>query len=306
MDVKHKEMQFLGTFEVFKETYKVINKNKKIFALAALCFIHPLNIFLSSLMGTLNEILRNLHDYGNTSHLFSHNMSPFWPYDVLYITFIFGNSIISTAGVSHTVAALYTNQEPSINDTMNVVAKVWKRVLVTFICVLLVFLVYHIIAGFALYLIVLPLGKLDETTSGVAFVFYFVGWLYLVVVFQLAGVVSVLEESYGFKALAKSRLLLKDKMASGTVIVLAIYFGFGVFLWLKALVRKMLFTSSSIFMWMHVLGSWSLLLLILVFLLSWLVLETMFYFVCKSYHLESIDMPAISDQDQAPLRSSEC
>lgn len=212
-------------------------------------------------------------------------------------------SILSTVGVSHTVAALYTGREPSLKDTMSVIAKVWKRVLVTFLCVLLVFLVYSIIAGCALFLIVLPLGKVDETTLGVAFVFYSVGLLYLVVVLQLAGVVSVLEESCGFKAIAKSRLLLKEKMALATIIVLTIYSGFGIFLWLEDLVRKMLFSQSSMIMWMNVLGSLLLLLLILVFLLWRLVLETMFYFVCKSYHHESVDMLAISDQDQDLLRS---
>lgn len=303
MDVKHKEMHFLGAFEIFKETYKIINKNKKIFAMAALCFIHPLNYTLSTFMGTLNGILRDLHDYGNTSHLFSHH-TVFWPYlHILSIIFLFCYSILSTVGVSHTVAALYTGREPSLKDTMSVVAKVWKRVLVTFLCVLLVFLVYSIIAGCALFLIVLPLGKVDETTLGVAFVFYSVGLLYLVVVLQLAGVVSVLEESCGFKAIAKSRLLLKEKMALATIIVLTIYSGFGIFLWLEDLVRKMLFSQSSMIMWMNVLGSLLLLLLILVFLLWRLVLETMFYFVCKSYHHESVDMLAISDQDQDLLRS---
>ncbi|XP_038885960.1 uncharacterized protein LOC120076263 [Benincasa hispida] len=275
--------------------------------MAALCFIHPLNYILWTFMGIINGFLRNLHDYGNTSHLFFHNMTLFWPYDfVLLMISLFGYSIFSVAGVSHTVAALYTSHEPSFKDTMSLVAKVWKRVLVTFLCVLLVFLVYHIIAGFAFFLIVLPFGKVDEITFSVAFVFYFVGLLYLVVAFQLAGVVSVLEESCGFKALAKSRLLLKDKMASATAIVLTIYFGFGIFLWLEALVRKMLLSLSSMIMWMHVLGSLSLLLLILVFLLWSLVLETMFYFICKLYHLENIDMSAISDEDHVTLRSSEC
>lgn len=308
MGTKHKEMQFLGAFQIFEETYKIISKNKKIFAMSALCFIHPLNFILSGFMLTLNYILRNLHDYGNTSHLFSSNyMTVVFPYDIISIFFLFVWSILSTAGVYQTVAALYNGQEPSIKDIMSVVVKIWKRLLVTFLCVILVFFIYHMIVGLALFIIILPLGKVDRTTLGVAFVFYFVGLLYLVVVLQLSGVVSVLEESSGFKAMAKSRLLLKENMVSATVIVLAIYSGFGILLWLEALTRKMLFsTSSTVAIWMHLLGSLSLDLLILVFLLWRLVSETMIYFVCKSYKHERIDMSSVSDHDPILLGSLEC
>uniref|UniRef100_A0A0A0K815 Uncharacterized protein n=1 Tax=Cucumis sativus TaxID=3659 RepID=A0A0A0K815_CUCSA len=88
-------------------------------------------------------------------------------------------------------------------DTMSVVANVCKRVLVTVLCGIFVLLVSHTIAVFALFLIVLPFGKVDGTSMGVAFVFYFVGLLCLVVVLQLAGVVSILEEFCGFKAMGE-------------------------------------------------------------------------------------------------------
>ncbi|KAL0556872.1 hypothetical protein IC582_005389 [Cucumis melo] len=216
--------------------------------MSALCFIHPLNFILSGFMLTLNYILRNLHDYGNTSHLFSSNyMTVVFPYDIISIFFLFVWSILSTAGVYQTVAALYNGQEPSIKDIMSVVVKIWKRLLVTFLC------------------------------------------------------------SSGFKAMAKSRLLLKENMVSATVIVLAIYSGFGILLWLEALTRKMLFsTSSTVAIWMHLLGSLSLDLLILVFLLWRLVSETMIYFVCKSYKHERIDMSSVSDHDPILLGSLEC
>ncbi|XP_023535683.1 uncharacterized protein LOC111797044 [Cucurbita pepo subsp. pepo] len=305
MDLSHKDMQFHGAFEIFKETFKIINKNTKIFSMAALCFIHPLNYMLSGFMETLNDLLRNLHEYGNMSHLFSHNWSLFWPFQVFCITFLFGCSILSTAGVSQTVVALYSGREPSVKDTMSVVVKVWKRVLVTFLCVGLVFLAYHIIAGFGLFLIVWPFGKVDGTTLAMFLILYLIGLLYLIIIFQLAGVVSALEESCGFQAMAKSRLLLKGKMVSAVVVVSAIYSSFGILLWLKYHVKMMLF-SPSLVIWMYVSANLSLLLLILVFLLWRLVLETMFYFVCKSYHQESIDVLAFSDKQLVPLRSSKC
>lgn len=151
-----------------------------------------------------------------------------------------------------------------------------------------------------------PFGEIDGTTLAVFLVLYFVGLLYLVVVLQLSGVVSALEESSGFKAMAKSRSLLKGKMATATVVVLAIWLSFGIILWLDDAVRKMIFSESSMIMWMYVLGSLLLSFVILVFLLWKLVLGTMLYFVCKSYHHESVDMLALSDdQDPLPLRSSE-
>lgn len=188
---------------------------------------------------------------------------------------------------------------------MSVVVKVWKRVLVTFLCVGLVFLAYHIIAGFGLFLIVWPFGKVDGTTLAMFLILYLIGLLYLIIILQLAGVVSALEESCGFQAMAKSRLLLKGKMVSAVVVVSAIYSSFGILLWLKYYVKMMLF-SPSLVIWMYVSANLSLLLLIFVFLLWRLVLETMFYFVCKSYHQESIDVLAFSDKQLVPLRSSKC
>ena len=189
---------------------------------------------------------------------------------------------------------------------MSVVVKVWKRVVVTFLCVVLVFLAYHIIAGFGLFLIVWQFGKADGTNLAMFLILYLIGLLYLIVILQLAGVVSALEESCGFQAMAKSRLLLKGKMVSAVVVVSAIYSSFGIVLWLDDLVRKMPYLLSLVNMMVHVSASLALLLLILVFLLWRLVLETMFYFVCKSYHQESIDILDLSDQEHGLPRSSQC
>lgn len=180
--------------------------------------------------------------------------------------------------------------------------KVWKRVLVTFLCVLVAFLVYNIIAGLVLF-VMTSFGEVH----GVFFVFYFVGLLYLVVVLQLSGVVSVLEETYGFKAMAKSMFLVKGKMAEVAAVVFVICLSFGILQWFESVGREMLLWPRMMPL-MYALVQWSLLFLILMFLLWKLVLETMLYFVCKSYHNESIDMSAVSgeEEDHIPLRSTEC
>ncbi|XP_022153701.1 uncharacterized protein LOC111021153 [Momordica charantia] len=178
--------------------------------MAALFFIHPINFNLYSFMGTLNLLLRKFLEHGNFSHFFSHNWPFFWPSDVINILFLFCYSIVSTTAVAHTVAAVYTGQEPSPKGTTSLVA----------------FLVYNIIAGIVLFFIIWttimkhgPFGEVNGSILAVFLVFYFVGLLYLVVVLQLSGVVSVFEESCGFKAMAKSRLLLKGKAAAAATIV---------------------------------------------------------------------------------------
>ncbi|XP_022153702.1 uncharacterized protein LOC111021154 [Momordica charantia] len=222
MDVQHKSMQYLGTLEIFKESFKIINKNRKIFAMAALCFIHPLNYILSYIMGTLNLLLRNIHEHGDFSHLFSHNWPFFWPFNVFCIIFLFGYSMVSTVAVTYTVAAIYTGREPSPKDAAIAIRKVWKRVLVTFLCVVVAFLVYNIVAGcvfLVIFTTILPLADVMGAVLAVFTFFYFERLLYLVKVLQLSGVVSVLEDLCGFKAMAKSRLLLKGNATAATTVV---------------------------------------------------------------------------------------
>lgn len=116
---------------------------------------------------------------------------------------------------------------------------------------------------------------------------YIVGSLYLTTIWMLSKVVSVLEESYGFKALMKSQRLLRGKMVVATFLLFFIILILGVvqLLYKTVVVRGVVLgmISKSI-LWIFCLG------LLINFLLLKVVVLTVLYFVCKSYHRENIDM----------------
>ncbi|CAK9133786.1 unnamed protein product [Ilex paraguariensis] len=133
--------------------------------------------------------------------------------------------------------------------------------MVTFLCTFLVFFVYNLVAALIFFIWALTDG--GNTISVVIFfiilICYVVGLVYLTILWQLASVVSVLEDTYGFKAMIKSKELIKGKMW----VAIALFF-------------KLNFSLYAI----H-------------YVFQYFV--TIIYFVCKSYHQESIDKSALSE-----------
>ncbi|XP_027150553.1 uncharacterized protein LOC113750809 [Coffea eugenioides] len=119
------------------------------------------------------------------------------------------------------------------------------------------------------------------------------------VVPKLACVVSVLEDSYGIKAMMKSQELIKGKM----LISIVIFFKLN----LSLAAIQLLFYAHVVhggwrFGVLHRLGLGMLCLLLLFKLILFgLVIQTIVYFVCKSYHHENIEKSALSDHLEAYL-----
>lgn len=126
----------------------------------------------------------------------------------------------------------------------------------------------------------------------VVLVVYLGGFVYMTLVWQLANVVSVLEDVRGFKAMKKSKELLKGNM---WVAIIA-PFMLGI---VSAVVQ---FAFEKLVMNGGYLGKVDRVgygivcsMLLIVLSLFGLVMETVLYFVCKSYHNENVDKLALSD-----------
>lgn len=116
--------------------------------------------------------------------------------------------------------------------------------------------------------------------------------VYVTVLWHLASVVSVLEPVYGFAAMKKSYKLLKGKtwmavvMVSGYLIICAAINGvFGGFV---------VYGESLGVFGKVVVGGVLVGVLVIVNLVALLV-QSVFYYVCKSYHHEGIDKSALYD-----------
>ncbi|XP_022153680.1 uncharacterized protein LOC111021137 [Momordica charantia] len=307
----------LELFEIFQETYEIIRTWRKIFAQIALALILPLTFIFLAHMEISNLLFGNffhqlsflhkhdndqdVHKYNDMSGLITPKWTCFWLFNISYIVFLFVFSLLATSAAVYTVACIHIGKEVSFKLIISVVPKVWKRLIVTFLCVFASFFVFNLLAVFAFILLLFilliqygPYGDVNGSIFVVFFLLYFVGLLYLSVVVQLASVVSVLEESCGFKAMAKSRSLLKGKMVVATVMLLLINVSLVI---IQQAFLKLVVHGDGV--WLGMVGRGILgivcLFLLLSFFLWQLVLETVLYFVCKEFHLENINKSALSN-----------
>ncbi|TYG72651.1 hypothetical protein ES288_D04G038700v1 [Gossypium darwinii] len=139
---------------------------------------------------------------------------------------------------------------------------------------------------------VLGFGMLGISVFVVVLVPYLAVLVYISMVWQLASVVSVLEDDYGIKAMKKSKALLKGK----TGVAVAMF-----------LVLVVCFIGIQVVFEIGVLFYWSMsvemrigipilcFLMLFMVVLFGLVAQTVIYFVCKSYHHENIDKSCLAD-----------
>ncbi|KAK2980405.1 hypothetical protein RJ640_014578, partial [Escallonia rubra] len=108
--------------------------------------------------------------------------------------------------------------EINLKKVISVIPKVWKRLVVTFIIVF----AYNIVAllvlvSWQLFVDPTPIGLIIFFTLLVA---YFMGFVYISIIWHLASVVSVLEDVHGIQAMLKSKVLIKGRVGVAVTIFL--------------------------------------------------------------------------------------
>ncbi|XP_027339436.1 uncharacterized protein LOC113853157 [Abrus precatorius] len=311
MDTEQENMQLLGLFGIYNESYKIIFSWSKIFSQITLTLILPLS-FIFFIHIQLSEVIfgmilddsknftqtpRDTPQYQKLIQTISSDWAIFFVFKLFYFIFVLIFSLLSTSAVVYTVASVYTGKEITFNKVISVVPKVWKRLMITFLCTIAAFLFYNFMV--ALVVVIWAL-TIQEKSGGVAIfvvimILYLAGFVYLTVVWLSASVVTVLEDSYGFEAMMKSKALIKGNMGLSIIIVLKLYALF----FLIHLVFMIVVVNGGKFFNLGTVdrtvgGILCLLLLSHLFRLK-LVIQTVLYFVCKSYHHEIIDKSILSD-----------
>ncbi|MFQ6639856.1 hypothetical protein Gotur_015616 [Gossypium turneri] len=336
MDREQEEMQFVGFFGIFKQSYKIISSSRELFAKITLALILPLSFIylvhleVSSLFSRniiLNKLELNHSPPGTAkfeklSHLISHETVYLWLFNAAYFTLTFILSLLSVAAVVYTTACIYTARELSFNQVISVVPKVWKRLLVTFLCIFVVTFVYFLVfflvlvACGAVSLVLISCGipvgliKIMGAVFLILIIFFNVGYfLYLITIWNLACTVTVLEEVYGFAAMVKSKNLIKGKiwLAISITFILSLAGGLNVIAFQRLVVEGSSMAMANRFVYAIIC-----LLLLSTMSLFRLVIETVIFFVCKSYHRENIDKTVLSDHlevylqgEYAPLKAKD-
>ncbi|KAJ9675119.1 hypothetical protein PVL29_024174 [Vitis rotundifolia] len=314
MEVEHEEMKSLGVFGIYRKAYKIILPWRKIFTQIILAYILPL--FFISLANTyfsnshlpkivdqdkkdLAETQVSTSNHTNIFDLLSFPTASYW-HQVAYTIYSFIFSLVSTSAIVYTMACIYSGREVTFRMVRSVVPNVLKRLMLTSFTIFLVVCTYHVVAFlvFALAAVLIAFGP--NTNVGmsillVVVVLYLMGLLYMSVVWQLASTISVLEDSYGFEAMKRSNQLIKGKVGVSTLIFLKL--GLLHYVLQKALERVVV-NGESLGMVNRVAYANVCLSLFLLVGLFERVIQTIIYFVCKSYHHEGVDKLALSDHLQ--------
>ncbi|XP_023753625.1 uncharacterized protein LOC111901984 [Lactuca sativa] len=315
MDREQEQMQFLGLFGIFKESFKIIHSWRKIFTQITLTLILPLTFIFLGHLEISNSLFQDIkhtefekdftrpgtRTYNKLSDTLSSEWITFLLFQIAYFTILLILSLLSTAAVVYTIASIYTGQELTFKKVMSVVPKVWKRLMVTFLCMFAAFFVYNFIAVLVMFIsmAIFPFN-VAVVVLFVVLIIYLIGFVYMTVIWQLASVVSVLESSYGFKAMKKSNDLIKGNQG----VAILIFFMLNMFFILvKYLFEIFVVHGSSLNMeaWKRVGFGFLCSLLLLTFFLFGLVIKTILYLVCKSYHHENIDKGDLSNHLESYL-----
>ncbi|XP_022153698.1 uncharacterized protein LOC111021151 [Momordica charantia] len=288
-------LQFLGIYGILQETFKLIHKWRRIFTQISLAFILPL-----SLLSFANLQISNFFTpkFLKLSDLVSSETIHYILFNFAFFIISTLFSLLSASAIASTVAAVYESRDVPFTHMICALPKLCKRLLATSLCVFAAFVAFNITAFAILALILLIAVVVHDITLdsaatwAILFVFivaYCTAAVYLTIIWQLSGVVSVLEESCGFEAMARSRALVKGKMMMVVNLMALLSFPCVV---VQVLSSYMVFEAAAA----AVKGIFGIVLVMsfLLFVLVKLVAETVVYFVCKSCHHESVHKLALS------------
>ncbi|KAE8706055.1 putative Kinase family protein with leucine-rich repeat domain [Hibiscus syriacus] len=306
MDKEQEEMQFVGCFGIFVESYRAIFAWRKIFTKITLSLILPLsfiylvhmevsNLFFRTIIYDEIELHRTRSGtarYEKLSDLISDEWAYFFLFKAAYFTLYFIFSLISSAAVVYTVACIHRSgtqlQRRHQRRSQGVEAADG-----------------YFLKHFHRHVSVQRLGRLVHFSRfdrrgkrfgfGLFVIFaavYVVGFLYLTVIWHLASVVSVLEEAYGFNAMVKGKNLIKGNTLVAVVIFPVLGMAGG---GVQFAFQRLVLQGNNSGMGARVVYAIICLFLHSMLSLFGLVIQTVIYFVCKSYHHENIDKSALSD-----------
>ncbi|KAK9156242.1 hypothetical protein Sjap_003722 [Stephania japonica] len=319
MDLAAEELQFLSIVGILRESVRIPNQSNRAFSLITLTLIFPLSLSILAHNLFTHPLLRRIQSFHSPS-----DVAFLILVQSLYLIFLFLFSLLSTAAVVLSVATLYSSSKPphhsfSFSSLLSsALPRAFPRLARTFLFVSLLMTLYNVVflASLTALVFAFSISSASAAASQILLgaaallllILYFLTHLYITAWWHLASVVSVLEPVCGWPAMRRSRELLRGKAAAAGVLV-SIYLAMcWVISWVfggvvvrggvgVGLVRRVLVGG--------------LLVGVLVFVnLVGLLVQSVFYYVCKSYHHELIDKTALFEHlggylgEYVPLKSS--
>lgn len=310
MDLPPDELQFLTVSDILKESIAIPKQSPQTFYLITLTLIFPLSFaILAHSLFTHPLIIQIQDPYGSHTSQWTKLLI----FQFCYLIFLFVFSLLSTAAVVFTVASMYTSKPVSFSSTISAIPSVFKRLFITFLWVGLTMVVYNIVfLGFIVLLIIAIDTQnlvLFFFSLIVVFLLFLVVHVYITALWHLASVISVLEPVYGFAAMKKSFEILKGRARMASVLVFGYFVICGA---INGLFGSIVVHGGEYYYGVFsriVVGGFLVGVLVIVNLVGLLV-QSVFYYVCKSYHHQGIDKNALYDHlggylgEYVPLKSN--
>ncbi|KAL5231819.1 hypothetical protein ABZP36_030595 [Zizania latifolia] len=329
MECEPEELQFLGVVGIYREAAHILRAHRPLFARIAAAFVLPLSLLFLAHIAISHALFSHIDSDDSaldsaapgtpTQRRLLHRLASDWAallvFKAAYLLALLLFSLLSTAAAVFSVASVYSAKHDALSfpRVLSVVPRVWRRLAATFLAAFILLFAYHLlfVAVFVALLIAADAGS--GLAALLAFFLgfaYLAGLVYLSVVWHLASVVSVLEDYKGFQAMRKSKALIQGKLWTASAIFFVLNL---VFIVVEVAFRAWVVRGAS-----HGLGAGARLLLGLAMLAALcavvmlaLVVQTVVYLVCKSYHHESIDKSNLSDHlevylgEYEPLKASD-
>ncbi|KAL1366370.1 hypothetical protein HN51_014204 [Arachis hypogaea] len=312
MDLAPEELQFLNIPEILRESISIPKRSPKTFYLITLTLIFPLSFAILAHSLFTHPLLAQLQNPYQDSSQANHEWTLLLTIQFCYLLFLFAFSLLSTAAVVFTVASLYTNKAVSFSSTISAIPKVFKRLFITYLWVTLLMFIYNFVFVISLVLLIIAIDTQNSILLFFAVIvillLFLVAHVYITALWHLASVVSVLEPIYGIAAMKKSYELLKGRIKYAAVLVSAYLVVCGIIGGVFSGVVVHGGDSYGVFTRI-VVGGFLVGVLVIVNLVG-LLAQSVFYYVCKSYHHQGIDKSALHDHlggylgEYVPLKSS--
>ncbi|CAM6105949.1 unnamed protein product [Calypogeia fissa] len=307
MDKEPEEMQHLGVVGIITEAFKLMRSYGRLLAsltstlVLPFCFVVLAHHLISDPL--LDKISRQKDvmeaEVGTPAgdklrHQVDGESVGYFVLAVCYLLFVLAFSLLAFAAIVYSVACIYTGKGVSYTKVLSVVPRVWKRLMVTLLWAYLIMFAYQLAFVIAI-VILLTLAPVLGVLTILFGILLGIGFLIVVVwlkmIWDMASVVSVLEDAYGLGAVRKSLHLLRGKRLDASI--LAIIYA------LPNAIVSLLFqvqvVHSSGSIWWRTLNATFLISIFSGLWLMGIIVQSVLYFVCKAHHHESVDRYALSD-----------
>ncbi|KAL4182039.1 hypothetical protein AMTRI_Chr12g274010 [Amborella trichopoda] len=221
----------LGMLGILKDALRLPLKNKNLMLFVTVSSILPLSLLLLSHQLLLRPLLvdllihmtllsgerKNSKEALETMTQIRKDVKLILAFEVAYLLVVSIAALFALATTVYTAATAYAGKHLTKKQLLSRVFATWKRPLLTWVFIFLLCLSYFILLMICFGVLSLFVPSKAMAGFSIAFIFMGLGGLiYLVTVWALAMVVSIVEDNcYGVEALEKAIALIKGRRVQG-------------------------------------------------------------------------------------------